>query len=75
MTNSDVARGIDRIIDNLRAEVGKYATEAGKYEAMADRAQSETAALRVDRERLQRRVNELEALKCANPCCQLHQVN
>ncbi len=75
MSDREIKTAVDRILEQLQSELRKERDAARRFEDMADNHWKQIQQLTEQRNRLQTRLNELEAMRCANPACQLCQMN
>ncbi len=75
MSDSEIKTAVDRLLEQLQAEVQQYARKANQFEALSDMYWRQVVDLTAQRDRLQTELNNLHAMRCSNPACQLCQVN
>ncbi len=75
MSDREIKTAVDRLLEQLQAEVSQLRRDAAKWEGLADTYWKQIVDLSQQRDRLQTQLNNLHALRCSNPACQLCQVN
>ena len=75
MSDTEIRRVVDRLLEQLRDEIGALKVGQARFERLAETYWRQICNLKAERDALQSRLNNLEALRCANPACQLCQMN
>ncbi len=75
MSDREIKTAVDRLLEQLHAELRQERDAARRFEELADSYWKQVQELTRERDRLQTELNNLHALRCSNPACQLCQVN
>ena len=71
MTDTEIKRSIDRVLEQLQAEAAALQLERNRFEHLADLYLKQLQEMTGERNRLRTGVNELESMRWPNPACQL----
>ena len=75
MSDREIKTAVDRLLEQLRAEVLRQQRETAKFEGLAELYWRQLVAMTHDRDRLQTSLNNIHAMRCSHPACQLCQMN
>jgi hypothetical protein len=75
MSEIEIKRGIDRIMESLRAEIAELKDDRHRFEMLADLYWKQLCQVSHERDALKAKARELEATLCRSPVCQLCQTD
>ena len=75
MSDVEIKRGVDRLLEQLADEVAALKLNGSRFERLAETYWRQICNLKAERDHLQSLVNNIESMRCSNPCCQICQPN